>query len=152
MIAIGRDADGRIIPIQPMWSVAGGGGSINDAGMFTAGTVPGNFPLTVVARVGTVSGSASITVAPGFLASIDIAPGPITLTTANTQTFVAVGRDMWGNVVQFTPTWSVVAGGGTINQNGAFTAGGIAGDYTNTIQASRETIRGFTTVTVTILP
>jgi hypothetical protein len=54
--------------------------------------------------------------------------------------------------VQFTPTWSVVAGGGTINQNGTFTAGGIAGDYTNTIQASRETIRGFTTVTVTILP
>jgi len=152
MIAIGRDADGRIIPITPTWAVTAGGGTITEAGMFTAGTEPGPFPLTIVARVGVVSGSASISITPGALAFIDIVPGPVTVTTTSTQLFAAVGRDTWGNVLPFTPTWSIVAGGGAINQDGSFTAGGIAGSYPNTVQASHEGIRGFATVTVTILP
>ena len=152
MLAIGRDADGRVIPIEPTWTVAEGGGTITAAGMFTAGTQPGLFPLTVVASVGAVSGRASISVTPGALAFIDITPGPVSLATTTTQLFVAVGRDTWGNVLPFTPTWSIVAGGGAINQDGTFTAGGIAGNYPNTVQASREGVRGFTTVTVTILP
>ena len=35
-----------------------------------------------------------------------------------TQQFTAVGKDAYGNVVAFTPTWSVEASGGTIGVGG----------------------------------
>ena len=52
MVAVGEDADGRVIPISPIWSVVASGGTINSSGMFTAGTVTGLFANTVQASVG----------------------------------------------------------------------------------------------------
>ena len=152
MVAVGYDADGRIVPIAPTWSIAASGGTVGSTGLFTAGTVPGLYPNTVVASVGPIAGSASITVIPGALASITVVPNPVTLPVTTTQQFVAVGRDAAGNVVQFTPAWSVVAGGGLINGTGFFTAGGVPGTYTNTVQATSGGISGFATVTVTVGP
>jgi hypothetical protein len=152
MTAIGYDADGRVIPVSPTWSIAAGGGTINSSGIFTAGTVPGLFSKTVVASVGNITASASMTVLPGVLATISILPTPVTLAVTGTQQFVAVGKDISGNIVTFVPTWSVVANGGAITQAGVFTAGGTPGTYTNTVQASNSGITAFATVIVTIGP
>ncbi|MHB0962152.1 MAG: ice-binding family protein [Gemmatimonadaceae bacterium] len=152
MVAVGYDAEGRAIAITPTWSVAAGGGTVASAGMFTAGPTTGVFTNTVVASVGSISGQASITVTAGPLATITVVPTPVTLAVTATQQFTAVGRDAGGNIVQFTPTWSVVAGGGTIGSTGIFTAGNTAGTYTNTVQASSNTLKGFATVTVTVGP
>ncbi len=149
MVAVGYDAEGRAVAITPTWSVAAGGGTVASAGMFTAGPTTGVFTNTVVASVGSISGQASITVTAGPLATITVVPTPVTLAVTATQQFTAVGRDAAGNIVQFTPTWSVVAGGGTIAQTGIFTAGGAPGTYTNTVQASNNTLKGFATVVVT---
>lgn len=149
MVAVGYDAEGRAIAITPTWSVAAGGGTVASGGMFTAGSSTGLFTNTVVASVGAISGQASITVTAGPLASITVVPTPVTLAVASTQQFTAVGRDAGGNVVQFTPTWSVVAGGGTIGSTGIFTAGGAPGTYLNTVQASNDALKGFATVIVT---
>jgi len=110
--AVGRDADGVSFPIVPTWSVVANGGAITSAGMFTAGTVPGNFPATVTASLGGTSATAGVTVIAGPLASITVTPSPVTLVVGATQQFVAVGKDSAGNVVALTPTWSTVAGGG----------------------------------------
>src|SRR5579864_240644 len=59
---------------------------------------------------------------PGSLASITVTPNA-TLAATATQQMVAVGYDADGRVVPITPTWSVVAGGGTISASGVFTAG-----------------------------
>jgi hypothetical protein len=152
MTAVGLDAEGRTVTITPTWSVANGGGTVAQTGVFTAGAVTGVFANTVVATVGTLSGNATITVTPGPLASIQVVPNPVTLAVTGTQLFVAVGRDAGGNIVQFTPTWSVVAGGGTIAQTGLFTAGALAGTYTNTVQASNQGMTAFATVVVTVGP
>ena len=152
MTAVGYDADGRVVTISPTWSIAAGGGTINGSGLFTAGATTGFFANTVVATVGTISGSASITVTPGILASISLLPNPVTLAVASTQQFVAVGKDAGGNIVQFVPTWTVVAGGGTIDQSGVFTAGGLIGTYTNTVQVGNSGIKAFATVIVTAGP
>lgn len=149
MVAIGYDAEGRAVAINPTWSIAAGGGTVASAGMFTAGTVTGTYANTVVASVGSITGQASITVTAGPLATITVVPTPVTLAVTATQQFTAVGRDASGNIVQFTPTWSVVAGGGAIAQNGIFTAGGAPGTYLNTVQASNNTLKGFATVVVT---
>jgi hypothetical protein len=151
MVAVGRDADGRVISISPTWSVAQGG-TITSSGIFSAGLVTGVFPNTVTATVGAVSGSATITVIAGAIATITVVPTPVTLAVTAVQQFTAVAKDAGGNVVAFTPTWSVVAGGGSIDAVGNFTAGGTPGTYTNTVQASNNAIKAFATVIVTTGP
>ena len=67
--------------------------------------------------------------------------------SARTQQFTAIGRDAGGTIVAITPTWSVVAGGGTIDgTTGLFTAGSVNGTYSNTVQASSGALAGFATV------
>ena len=61
-VAVGKDADGRIVTIAPVWSVVANGGTIDNAGMFTAGDVEGTFPNTVKATDHGVSGFASVKV------------------------------------------------------------------------------------------
>jgi hypothetical protein len=135
-IAVGKDFEGTVVSISPTWSIVAGGGAINPTGNFTAGTTPGSFLATVKATQGGVSGTANVTVMIGALATITVTPNPDTLAQNGTQQFTAVGRDGGGNVVAITPTWSVAASGGAINVNGLFTAGNVAGTFTNTIDAS----------------
>jgi len=85
---------------------------------------------------------------PAALATISVTPNA-TLTINGTQQFAAVGKDASGNVVAITPTWSVVAGGGTIGTTGLFTAGTAAGTFTNTVKATSGAISGTATVAVT---
>ena len=61
-IAVGKDAEGRVVDIAPVWSVVASGGTIDNAGMFTAGSVTGTFANTVKATDHGVSGFASVIV------------------------------------------------------------------------------------------
>ncbi len=154
--AVFKDAGGNIVPTAvPFWSVTAGGGTINSAtGLFTAGTASGTFTNTVVASIGNLAGSATVIVTPNALASITVTPNPQVLAVGATQQFTAVGKDNNGNVVAFTPSWSVQAAGGTINATGLFTAGTVSGTFINTIRACTTTacaagsMSGFATVTV----
>ena len=61
--AVGRDANGNVVSITPVWSVVNGGGVIDPVtGVFTAGLLSGTFVNTVKATSGTVSGFATVTV------------------------------------------------------------------------------------------
>ena len=148
--AVGRDASNNVVAITPVWSVVASGGSINSTGLFTAGAVAGTFNNTVQATSGTISGTATVTVtaAVGALATITVTPNPVVMPLNATQQLTAVGRDASNNVVAITPAWSVVASGGSINTNGLFTAGAVAGTFTNTVRATSGAISGTATVTV----
>jgi hypothetical protein len=121
--------------------------------LFTAGTVIGTYTNTVRATSGGISGFATVTVtAPGGLASIAVSPNPGGTTTGGTIQYSAVGSDANGTTVPISPaaTWSVVAGGGTINGGtGLFTAGATPGTFSNTIRATSGGISGFATAVVT---
>ncbi len=145
--ATGLDANANIVAVTPVWSVVGGGGTIGATGIFTAGNTVGVFAGTVVATVGVLSGNADVTVIAGPLATIVVAPNP-TLPIGGTQQFTATGRDAGNNVVAITPTWTVVAGGGTINPTGLFTAGNTTGVFTATVRAASGALSGTANVTV----
>lgn len=147
--AVGRDAFNNVVNITPVWSVVASGGTISSTGLFTAGTVAGTFTNTARATSGAISGSASVTVGAGALASVTITPRPVVLSKSSTQQFTAVGRDAGNNVVTITPTWSVVASGGTISNGGLFTAGTTAGTFTNTVRATSGAVSGTATVNIT---
>ena len=61
--AVGRDAQGNVVAITPVWSVVNGGGVINaSTGLFTAGGATGTFNNTVRATSGSIFGSATVIV------------------------------------------------------------------------------------------
>jgi hypothetical protein len=121
--------------------------------LFTAGATPGTFDNTVQATSGGISGFATATVtAPGTLATITVTPDPGSAAVGGTIQFIAEGHDATGASVAISPapTWSVVAGGGTINSStGLFTAGATPGTFDNTVQATSGGISGFATAIVT---
>ncbi|HUD21054.1 MAG TPA: hypothetical protein VMQ44_03255, partial [Candidatus Saccharimonadales bacterium] len=121
--------------------------------------------LTLGNRVGAYIVSASLsqknsssvnfytTAIPGAASVLQITPQTTIILTNNSQQYSVQGFDAYNNVVNLKDiTWSVVAGGGTIDQNGLFTAGQTTGIFSNTIQASVDTASATATVTVTTLP
>jgi hypothetical protein len=152
--AVGRDANGNVVAITPVWSVTAGGGAINAAsGLFTAGAVAGTFTNTVRATSGAIFGTATAIVTAGAAASIVVTPNPATVQTNATQQFTAVVRDAGGNVVAASPVWSVVNGGGTINAGtGLFTAGGVTGTFNKTVRAASGALADTATVIVVSTP
>ena len=150
--ATGTDAAGVAVSVTPTWS-ASTGGTIAPSGLFTAGNTPGTYTNAVVASSGGLTSTATVIVTAGPLASITVTPTPATMAINGTQQFTAVGKDAAGNVVTIAPSWSIVAGGGSINPtSGLFTAGTTAGTYTNTVRASVGAIAGTATVNVTTGP
>jgi hypothetical protein len=153
--AVGKDANGNVVPVTPTWSVVAGGGATNAAsGLFTAGTVSGTFANTVKATSGTVSAFATVTVTAGGLATITVTPNPVALGTGANQAFIAVGRDGSGNVIPIlpVPTWTVAAGhaGGTIlSPSGVYTAPAVAGVGFDTVKATSGAIVGVARANIT---
>ena len=87
--------------------------------------------------------------APGTLSTLTVSPNPQTIAANATQQFTATGTDYSGAKVITSPTWSVVAGGGTISSTGLFTAAGVPGTFANTIKATSGGMTATATVIVT---
>jgi hypothetical protein len=145
--AVGKDSHGNVITFSPTWTVTAGG-TIDTAGLFTAGTTAGAFAQMIVATNGSIADSASVTVLPGELASITLTPSPKTLAIGDTAQFTAVGKDANNNIVAITPEWTVAANGGTISNTGLFTAGTVAGEFANTVTATSGSVSGTATIVV----
>ena len=103
----------------------------------------------ITATVGSVSGTtAPVTVTAGVLNSITITPTSADVVAGENQTFSAQGYDQYNNEISgLTYTWSVIAGGGSID-SGLFTAGTTAGT-TATVEAESSPVSATATVTVT---
>ena len=149
---VGKDFAGVVTPTTPTWSVVSGGGTIDANGLFKAAGAPGTYANTIKATSGSISATATVIVTVGPVVSITVTPNPTTLAVGAPQQFVAVGKDASGNVVQFTPTWTVVNGGGTVSSTGLFTAGTVIGTFTNTVQAAIGGTSATATVIVTAGP
>ena len=116
-------------------------GSITETSLFT----PGEVALTLAdaveaeARQGQLVQTArgAVTIVPGPLSQLAIAPDPADIGMGMTQQFVVVEADQFGNRISGVDiTWSVDAGGGTIDADGLFTAGTVPGVYDHTVMAS----------------
>ena len=87
------------------WSVRDGGGTIGNAGLYTAGTAPGS--VTVAASSGSVSGTATITVPnepPTVAIAAAASANPVTTTSTNLS---VLGADDGGEP-NLTYTWSAI--------------------------------------------
>ena len=140
------------------WSVSDEyGGSLSASGLLTAGQVAGHFENAIEAQAsGTeLIASAPITIVPGPLAQVVIAPDPISIGMVMKQQFVAVAADQHGNRISGLDfSWSVEEGGGNINASGLFTAGNTPGAYNKTVTATatQGEITSFDTASINVEP
>ncbi|MDD5356571.1 MAG: PKD domain-containing protein [Candidatus Pacebacteria bacterium] len=151
--AVAKDQFGNLLTVAPAltWAVSGGG-SINSAGLFTAGSTAGG-SFTVTATSGAVSGTATVTVgAVPILTTISVFPSSTLVATNGTKQFTATAKDQFGVALSLQPTftWSVT-GGGTISSTGLFTAGSTSGGP-YTVAASSGGVSGTTTLSVIVIP
>jgi outer membrane protein assembly factor BamB len=127
--AQGSDQYGNPIPgLTFSWSASVGTiGPANPAGsyaLFTAPTSVGSVSITATA--GGVSGSSTVFVVHGPLATLVVIPSDKTVVAGGTANFTATGSDIFGNEISgMSVTWS--ASGGTITSNGTLTAPTSAG-------------------------
>jgi len=127
LTATGTDVQGNPVPCSPTWAAANG--TIDSEGQFSPWRA-GNW--TVWANESAASGRAAISVTPGALAAISVAPLNVTITADDTLQFIATGSDRHGNLVAIAPTWS--ASGGTVDDSGLYDAT-LAGTWTVTARA-----------------
>ncbi len=86
---------------------------------------------------------------PGGASTIRVTPLTTVVPKSSSQQFRADVFDAFENQIANAPiTWSVVAGGGSVDQNGVFTAGNTAGNFVNTVRAQSGSIGATATVTV----
>ena len=140
--AVATDQYGnRVSGGQISWTILdGNAGSIDASGLLTSGEVAGTFVDAVQARATqnefTTEATASVTIDPGPLDQVVIAPDPADIGMAMDQQFIAVGADQYGNRISGLDfAWSVETGGGTITGDGLFTAGTEPGTYVDTVKA-----------------
>jgi uncharacterized protein YjdB len=108
------------------WSASSG--TINSAGVFTAGASAGTATITVTSLADpTKTATATVTVTTPSVNSITISPSTATITTGATQQFTA---SVTGSVSNKAITWSTSAG--TITAGGLLTAPATGGNVTVT--------------------
>ena len=151
--AQGYDAKGDVIDgLTYIWSASATAGSIDrSTGVFTSGHTAGIYPDAVQVVSGSVSSSDSVTVTPGSLDHIVVSPLNASVIVNGTQKFTAQGYDKYGNAIKgLTYTWSANATAGSIDSfTGVFTAGSVAGSYTDVIEANSGSISSSTGIKVT---
>ncbi len=149
-IATGHFSDGSTAAVSVDWTATGG--TVNNGGLYTAGTTGGSFAVTATAHGSTMAQSATVTVTSTtpVLATIVVTPDPITVATGGTQQFTATGHFTGGGTGSVTVDWT--ATGGTVNSSGLYTAGTTAGDFVVTATEHGGSIAGTAAVTLSVAP
>ena len=138
-------------PKSVSWKVTSSAGTISTAGLLKVTTKAGTYANAVTVTADGVSGTGTIQVTPYTLSKITVTPNPGKVAPKKNLQFAARGSDAYGNVISGVKyTWKIVKGGGTIDPTGLFTADSKAGTYTNTVEASSGSVKGYATVQVTV--
>ena len=138
--AAGVDQFGHAVTAPVTWAVLGVG-TIDAAGLYTAGPIPGT--ATILATTAGTTGQATVAVTNA--APTIAAPAAISTTTATTAALSVRGADDGGEAA-LTYTWSVVAGPAAASPTFPLNGTHAAGDLTATFdQAGSYTLRATVT-------
>ena len=140
--AIAYDQYGNVIPgVSYNWTTDIG--TVNPTGLFTAQTTVSSG--VVEAENNSILGTASVTLIPGDLNRIDLAPNPVSVKVDDTQQFTATGFDVYGNeIVGLGYNWSTNVG--SVDNAGLFTAQTLPD--TGWVRAKNGSATGWADVTV----
>jgi hypothetical protein len=138
--------DGTTTAANVSWTA--NGGTIDRNGLYTNGS-SGKYRVLATSLYDNLADTATVTVsttAPATLVSISVRPGSATLATGATQRFAVSGTLSDGTTNTPAVTWTVT--GGSITEDGLYTAGSQAGTY-RAVATSGNDLADTATVTVT---
>jgi hypothetical protein len=121
-------SDGSTLAATVTWSATGG--SISGAGVYTAGSRPGEYIVVAAAQGSTLADTALVTIPeppPPNLVAVEVTPSATTIASGQVQAFTAVGRLSDNSAVNVPVTWT--ATGGSVSGGGVFTAGNTPGAF-----------------------
>ncbi len=124
-IASATRQDGSTLVPSVTWSATGG--AINLSGVYTAGSIGGNYRVIAVLQGGTLADTSAITIPAPVLQAVILTPASVSLNTGATQQFSVSGQ--WSNGATTAPPVTYSATGGTITAGGLYAAGGTAGAF-----------------------
>jgi hypothetical protein len=131
-------------------SVAAGN---SDTGSFYYEDTVAGTPSVTASATGWATGSLSVTVDPGALATIAVSPSSATVAEGATEMFTATGADSYGNPVSVDPSWTTNVSGGSVSPSSGssttFTAGSTSGS--GYVTATQGSVSGSASVTVSAL-
>ena len=122
--AVGKTATGSTRSVNVTWSATGG--TIDANGLYTADVNPGAFDVTATLQGSTVNGQARVH-NHGALKQVVLLPATASVAPGGTVQFSSYGKMANGDSVPVNATYD--ATGGTIDQNGLFTAGSSPGSF-----------------------
>ena len=111
----------------------------------------GTYVLELTADDTALQGSDTLTIIVEAAPAVDtvtVSPASISLAPGAIQAFSASGTDQYGDPITVNAMWS--ATGGTIDADGNYTAGSVAGDYT--VTATDGAVSGTANVTISASP
>jgi hypothetical protein len=146
MIVVGYDAYGNPTPIEPVWHVPDGMGTVAADQVFTAQKA-GTGRMIIAA--GDLAEVVDVSVEIGPLARLAIQPETAEVASGAQQTFTVQGFDAGGNPVPAEVTWNVEGDSGTITPEGVLVATQLG---TGQVQAMSNEVVGTAEVTVTAGP
>ncbi len=139
-VATGHYSGGSTGTVAVTWTATGG--TIDAAGLFTAGSGAGPWQVTATQIGGSMLGTAAVTItpAPPALTSITVAPASITLIPTATAQFTATAHYSDNSTGTIPVDWT--ATGGAVSGDGFYTAGATDGSYQVTATATGGTVSG----------
>jgi hypothetical protein len=118
ILVVGYDTYGNPVPVDPVWQVTEGMGTVQDNVLTAQKAGTGR----IVVAVGHLAAVIPLQVQRGELATIDIVPPTAEVASGKQQTFTVRGFDRGGNSVPVEATWAVKGDGGSITAEGVFSA------------------------------
>ena len=139
------------------WSAPDPAGSIDETGLFTAGTRAGTYQglIKVTVTQGALSRTAlvGVTIEAGPLSTVVLEPSEVALDIGATQSFSFIALDEFGNEISDAiSSWIYQAEVGAMDTNGVLTAGTKAGAFQVHVNVARGTARAFAIAHVSIGP
>ncbi|MDP3061717.1 MAG: trypsin-like peptidase domain-containing protein [Chloroflexota bacterium] len=157
LAAAAADQYGNAIQdVQLSWSTLDpDAGSVTSSGLLTAGKVAGKFINAVKVRASqgsvTRESTTPVTIVPGPLELVAVAPSTVAVGMEMTQQFVAAGADKYGNrLAGLSFSWAVDKGAGVIDARGLYTAPKAPGTTTVKVTVTHGSSTGTGTATVTV--
>jgi hypothetical protein len=138
--------DGSSVQPTIRWSAKGG--TIDSTGLYTAGSIPGQYRVIALTSDGLADTAvATVVDETPVVDRVVLTPETATLESGSTQRFTASGKASDGSSVSITPTYT--SKGGTITAEGLYTAGLTAGNYRVIATDPLSGLADTSTVTIT---
>jgi hypothetical protein len=147
-VAAGLTKNGETASVNVTWTATAG--TVSATGLLEAGTEHGTYHVVATSRFGAAD-TAVVTIgpAPDPLQAIVLVPESAELEGGETLRFEAYGIDAGGDSVEVPVSYA--ATGGTIQADGDYTAGSVAGTY-EVVATGPDDVADTSEVTVTVTP